>query len=318
MKKVLTVMFALIIALVLSVNVFALNNHTFVSDSSVSVYGPVTDYLPLDDPGWGNPSDAVVTWPHPVWATWANWANLGPPATWISTSYKIGDDGGSVEDDSWRLFSKTVNLCEGAYNISGTITSKADNAEEVYLNGAWLYSDGKMQGPIDGPIEYKPDSTIAFIASPTDVLTFEFILRNYAGSSDPEANPTGIIFEASVDYDCPLTVEIDVKPGSFPSCFRNDGKGVIPVAIFGKAGFDVYDIDGETVELDGLSVVTKVKTNKLMAAYEDINYDGYMDYVVKVEDIEETFKPGMGTAKLTGILKDGTHIVGVGDICVRK
>lgn len=314
MKKTLTVIFALIIALVVSVNVFAIDNHTFVSDWNVSVYGPLTEYKSIGNPGWGDPKDAVATWPHPAWA---NWANI-PNATWISTSYMIGDLGDSVEDDSWRLFSKTVNLCEGAYNISGTITSKADNAEEVYLNGVWLYSEGVVQGPFNGPPNYKPNPTMAFTSAPTDVLTFEFIVRNYAGSKDPIANPTGIIFETSIDYDCPLTVEIDVKPGSFPSCFRNDGNGVIPVAIFGKAGFDVYDINGETVELDGLSVVTKKKSNKLMAAYEDINWDGYMDYVVKVEDIEGTFHPGMGTAKLTGVLKDGTHIAGVGDICIRK
>jgi hypothetical protein len=32
----------------------------------------------------------------------------------------------------------------------------------------------------------------------------------------------------------PLRVPIDIKPGSYPNCFNNDGNGVIPVAILGR------------------------------------------------------------------------------------
>jgi hypothetical protein len=54
-----------------------------------------------------------------------------------------------------------------------------------------------------------------------------------------------------------------------------------------------------------------------MVAYEDINQDGFMDMVLKMEDIPGTFELGMGEAILEGVLTNGRHIRGVGDICVR-
>ena len=38
-----------------------------------------------------------------------------------------------------------------------------------------------------------------------------------------------------------LQVAIDIKPGSDPNCFNNNGNGVIPVAILGSASFDVAE-----------------------------------------------------------------------------
>jgi hypothetical protein len=317
MKKITTILLILIVSLVFTGVVLASDNSIkVVSDTSVMVYGPIDEYKSLGDPAWGVSAPAMGTWVHPVWSSWFPFEF--PGASWISTSYLIGEDGGSVGDDSWRLFSKTVDLCQGAYNIMGTITSKADNAEEVYVNGVFQYYEGELIPGTGKMGDYKPAPTLAFIADPADTLTLDFIIRNYAGSSDPYGNPTGLIFSAEVNYDCPLYVDIDVKPGSFPSCFRNDGSGVIPVAIFGSEELTVTDINPNSVKLDGLKVVSKNKSNRLMVAYEDINEDGYMDMLVKIEDVEGTYSPGMGWAYLTGELDNGRHIMGTGDICVRK
>lgn len=48
-----------------------------------------------------------------------------------------------------------------------------------------------------------------------------------------------------------IQVEIDIKPGSDPNCFNNDGHGTIPVAILGRADFDVSAIDPGTATLTG-------------------------------------------------------------------
>jgi hypothetical protein len=306
------IMFALILTLVVSFNVFALNNPSFVSDTSVMVYGPRTVY-PENAADWGDSKPAMETWKHPSWPMIP-----GSDAKWISTSYYIGDDGGPVAEETWRKFTKTIDMCRGAYNISGTITSNADNAEAVYVNEVWLYSDGAVQGAPEDNWEWSTVVSSTFTTAPANSLVIDFIVRNFPGNALPTSNPTGLIFTASVDNDCPIMVDIDIKPGSFPSCFRNDGNGVIPVAIFGSTDFDVYAIDPGTVQLEGLRVITKAKSNKLMAAYEDFNRDGFMDLVLKFQDVEGTFMPGMGTATLTGTLFDGTHIMGDGDICIRK
>jgi hypothetical protein len=113
-----------------------------------------------------------------------------------------------------------------------------------------------------------------------------------------------------------LGVDIDIKPGSDPNCFNNDGKGAIPVAILGSAYFDVTQIDPSTVSLEGLDVKTVGKADKLLAHIEDVNGDGYDDLVVQIQDQDGVFAPGSGTATLSGNLYDGTPFEGTDSICV--
>jgi hypothetical protein len=314
MKRMLVVSLVLLFSLVFVGAVLAQGNSvTIVSDTEVMVYGPRAEYLPVGDSAWGTSMPAVPTWVHPVWTDWTMGSDF-TGATWISTSYLIGQDGGSIADDSWRWFTKTTDFCTGAYNISGTMEVQADNAVEVYGNGEWLVTINDVQLNSLNSINFHE---VAFAYDQADALTLDFIVRNYAGVNFPEGNPTGLIFKADVDYDCPLMIEIDVKPGSFPSCFRNDGTGAIPVAIFGSEDLDVTEINPNSIKMDGLKVISKNKSGRLMVAYEDVNEDEYMDMVVKIEDAAGTYDPGMGTATLVGELGNGKHIMGYGDICIR-
>jgi hypothetical protein len=187
--------------------------------------------------------------------------------------------------------------------------------EEVYVNGSLVGSDGSVQGPADNGFWWQTFKDYPYEATGNS-LVFDFIVRNYGGSSDPVANPTGLIFSASANYSCAIEVEIDIKPGSYPSCFNNNGSGIIPVVIFGNTSFDVGQVDLATVRLEVLPVATK-PNGRYMAAYQDWNLDGYEDLLVKFTDEEGVFKPGDEYATLTGNLYDGTHFFGKGDICVR-
>lgn len=115
-----------------------------------------------------------------------------------------------------------------------------------------------------------------------------------------------------------VAVDIENKPGSDPSCFNNDGHGVIPVAILGSVDFDVATVYVGTVSLEGLEVAARGKTNNLLASYEDVNGDGFADLVVKIEDVDGEFTQGSGTATLRGSLLDGTFILGTDDICITQ
>jgi hypothetical protein len=282
---------------------------TVKSDTSVMVYGPLTEYQDVGNSAWGIASPAVATWVHPSWPTLTG-------ATWISNTYKIGEP---IADSSWRWFTTSFDLCAGAYDLGGSIDVTSDNAEEAYLNGTLLGSDGEVEGAWSDDHEWGTIKTwLLDDALQEGTNTLNFIVRNYPGSDDPEANPTGLIFKATVAYSCPIVVSIDIKPGSDPSCFNNDGHGVIPVAILGSADFDVTRVDPGTVQLEGLAVSAKGKSNKLLAAYEDVNGDGYPDLVIKIEDVDGTFTQGSGTATLNGNLYDGTPIQGTGDICITQ
>lgn len=122
--------------------------------------------------------------------------------------------------------------------------------------------------------------------------------------------------DISLDIDTVLPVEIDIKPGSEPNCFNNDGHGVIPVAILGSEDFDVTTIDAGSVMLEGLAVKAVGKSNKLLAHYEDVDSDGYDDLVVQIEDDDLIFEEGDTTAMVTGNLNNGMPIQGSDSICI--
>ena len=119
-------------------------------------------------------------------------------------------------------------------------------------------------------------------------------------------------FRLDLEYIRPqfLLIDIDIKPGSYPNSFNNNGHGVIPVGILGTQYFDVTTIDAGSVSLEGMPIKAVGKNNKLLSHYEDINGDSIVDLVVKIEDINGTFTKGDTTATLTGTLNDGTLIKG--------
>ena len=129
------------------------------------------------------------------------------------------------------------------------------------------------------------------------------------------------IFDADSDGKCKepsvIEVEIDIKPGSDPNCFNNDGKGVIPIAILGSSTFDVTQVDPLTLSLDSQAVKTKGNGDP-QTNIEDVNGDGFDDLVVKIIDTDGTYQVGTGTATLTGQLFDGTQIEGTDSICITQ
>ncbi len=111
-------------------------------------------------------------------------------------------------------------------------------------------------------------------------------------------------------------LDIDIKPGSDPNCFNNDGKGVIPVVIFGSADFSVTRIDPSTVTLEDLQVKAVGKSDNLLASLEDVDGDGFVDLVVQIQDEDGAFTSGTTTAILRGQTKKGNAIEGADTICI--
>ena len=119
-----------------------------------------------------------------------------------------------------------------------------------------------------------------------------------------------------LNYIGPLFIDIDIKPGSYPNSFNNNGNGVIPVAILGSQYLDVTAIDAGSISLEGMEIRAVGKSNKLLSHYEDVNEDSILDLVVQIEDTDGTFTLGDTTATLTGTLMDGTLIEGQDSICI--
>jgi len=103
-------------------------------------------------------------------------------------------------------------------------------------------------------------------------------------------------------------IDIDIRPRS--ANFRQNGRGILPVAIFGNSDFDVSDILVDTLQLQGLTVKMVCKKNKYLATYRDINHDGFIDLKIKFEDSDGWLDPDSDFASLTGFLNDDTPIEG--------
>jgi len=125
----------------------------------------------------------------------------------------------------------------------------------------------------------------------------------------------------------PMTVDIDIKPGSCPNPLNVRNRGVLPVAILGSEDFDVSTIDAASIFLEG---VPAIRSN-----YEDVaapvagandcecttaGPDGYSDLTLKfrTQEIVEQLIDGPGEPvdgqtlllTLTGALYDGKPIEG--------
>ena len=93
---------------------------------------------------------------------------------------------------------------------------------------------------------------------------------------------------AELSFEVVTPVDIDIKPGSDPNSINLCGAGVVPVAIFGSADFDVSTIDVSSLRLGDSSVklVGKVGREKSLCRIEDVDNDGFDDMVCQFSTVE--------------------------------
>jgi len=113
------------------------------------------------------------------------------------------------------------------------------------------------------------------------------------------------------------TVEIDIKPGSYPNSINLGSNGVVPAAILSSDEFDATNVDAQSILLAGAGVAVRGNGNRYMAHEEDVNGDGLLDLVIQVETENlnpEEFQDGY--AILTGETIDGIAFQGVDEITI--
>ena len=109
----------------------------------------------------------------------------------------------------------------------------------------------------------------------------------------------------------PIEVDIDVLPRSL----RNDGRGVIPVVVFGNAEVDGSQIAPASIELEGMPTVTMFGWPVVVVI--DVDRDGHDDLGVLIDDVAGAIPTGATNVTLTAELTDGTAIAGTDTVRLR-
>lgn len=191
MKKALLILGILVFGSLFAATVMAdTSSITSGEGANIKVYGPIDHYAVIDSSDWGLEKDADLTWKHPAWP-------IIEDAKWISSNYYTEEP----RPDSWRMFSAEIVLPECATDISGGIKVTSDNAEEVYLNGTLIGSDGEVQGIAHDNQEWKTILGYDLTGLHAGTNDLKIIVRNYAyNTNSPNVNPTGLIYKGTITY----------------------------------------------------------------------------------------------------------------------
>jgi len=116
------------------------------------------------------------------------------------------------------------------------------------------------------------------------------------------------------------SIDVDIKPGSFPNSVNLKSKGVLPVAILGTGDFDVNEVDFDTLLFGDPELIINGGTavSPLRSALEDVSGDGLLDLTLKFSTADlveyEALGPDTVEGLLTGALFDGTPFEGMDSI----
>lgn len=110
------------------------------------------------------------------------------------------------------------------------------------------------------------------------------ILFRTGGGAAPATSGAGLIVDALSMTSSAMPVRIDVRPNNVTNQINTGAKQLVPVAIFGEAGFDpVVDVEIEFIDMQGATpLATKVDTT-------DLDGDGFRDLTVyfRARDIDD-------------------------------
>jgi hypothetical protein len=174
------------------------------------------------------------------------------------------------------------------------------------------YFAGVVGYPMDVVGTVVPTETASFDTALGYHTTGEFVIVGIGSRGNDSYDSFAMDFDV---VEAARSVTIDIKPGSDPNCFNQNGRGVIPVAILGDISLDVTVIDTSSLSFSGLDV--RVKGNaQPQCGVEDVNRDGYWDLVCQFADDSAKWALGNGEAILRGELYNGINIEGSEAICL--
>ena len=192
--------------------------------------------------------------------------------------------------------------------------SSRDGNFEIYVMNA----DGSNQTRLtnnparDTEPRWSPDgTTIAFVTDRDG--NPEIYVMDADGSNEINLTNNPGLFDLGPSWQpLPITVPIDIKPGSDPNSVNLGSRGMIPVAVLTTPTFDATTVDADTVQF-GPGAATKLHKK---AHVEDVDGDGDLDLVLHFRSQDTGIASTDTEACLTGETFDGQEIVGCDSVNV--
>lgn len=181
---------------------------------------------------------AVACWVHPAWPSI-------PGATWIwRTKYTDPSwEYENVPEGGWE-FRKIFILPTNAYDIIGSINITADNVYGLWVNE--VYIGGDYRCAAIGWATIETFDITAALQPGENLIRIQAL--NYGSWGDAYTNPAGLIYRADISYKLPIAAIINIDPDTLN--LKSKGKW-ITCYIELPEGYDVAEIDGSTVMLEG-------------------------------------------------------------------
>jgi hypothetical protein len=227
----------------------------------------------------------------------------------------------------------SINLAnnDGRLEVRGPFP-RPNSTTNTWLAGTWyhlavtfdavsyrIYVNGMLEGgiaSIHSILNSLNDVALGTVPGfPPAIVTFnglvdEVSLYNRALT----LSETRAIYNAGSAGKCKgVSVEIDIKPGSFPNSINCQNRnGVVPVAVYTTSTFDATTVDPLTVRFGRTG--TEAAEAHTRGHIEDVDGDGDLDLVLHFRFGETGIRCGDTQAMLTGKTFTGQSITGTDSI----
>lgn len=183
---------------------------------------------------------------------------------------------------------KVIGISSGGVGVSDLQAMAAATNAFAPPGGVDCDADGVVDLPEGAPLVCTISATGAGIGAA--------IIATVQAAAEPE----------------PVSVTVDIKPGTGPNCIQPSSRGVISVAVLGSS-VDVTQIDLATIQIDDDGDVSTAGVSPLRSSFEDVDGDGKLDLVLKfrTQDLNTAGMFSLADSLfITGGLKDGQQIRG--------